>query len=431
MKTIEDLHIRVVDHGLFLPVARRIARDAGRVSYWTPTEQGFPTVLDRHGEGFPDIERVDCYLQDLDEVDCFVFPDIGFGLIQQDLQARGLPVWGHLGGDILEQDKLLFLNALEEVGLRVPAFDEVKGINALWDYLRDEKDVWVKMSGDRGDWETLHWRSWDEDADELAARDIRLGPSREDRSFYVFPRIDTEIEDGFDTYTVDGKIPSLVVHGMEAKDKAYVGAFQRFQDLPEQVRKVGELFVPLLGRRFGYQGDFSCEVRIVDDDEYYFIDPTCRCGSPPSQVLTEMIGNYTERIWRGANGELIDPEPAAKFGVQALCRFHRDRETWTYVKVDDELDRWVKSANCQFREGMLCLPPNTSGNECQDWLVGIGDTFSEAIRHLKHNIRLLPDGCDCDATQLCELLREIEQAEDCGMEFSSQPVPSPESVVRE
>lgn len=426
MKSISDLHFRVCDNGLFLPIAQRLARDAKRVTYWSPWEKSFPKVRDQVGNGI--VERVNSPFEAMDEVDCFVFPDVGMGGIQEMLRSHELPVWGHHGGDILETDRGVFLDVLSGTDLPVPKYVKITGIDALREHLRERDDLWIKISLFRGDWETLHWRSWEEDSSLLDFKAAIFGPFREEIEFYVFDPIDSEVEDGCDAYCIEGEFPSLVVHGMEAKDKAYVGTFQRFSDLPEEVRKVNEAFGPILGE-YGYRGFFSTEVRITDAGDSYFIDPTCRSGSPPSQCLTEMIGNFSEVIWAGANGELVDPEPAAKFAVQALCKFKRKPNRWSCVKLDYEMRRWVKSANCLMLGDVLYLPPDDDDNECQDWLVGIGDTFEEAIRHLKHNVGQLPDGACCDFTSLCDLLQEVQEAEKQGMEFTDQPVPDPTVVL--
>lgn len=421
---IEDLHLRVVDKGLFLPLARRLERDVRKVSYWTPAEKDFPTMLDAIGYGFTDIERVSSYLEDLDDVDAVVFPDVGFSLLQADLEAHGIPVWGSHGGDELELSRGLFLDKLEELGLPIPPYERLKGIDNLRAYLKDHEDKWIKISGNRGDWETFHWRSWKEDENELDVKAARLGPFRNLIVFYVFDSIEAEVEDGCDSYCVGGEFPSLVIHGMEAKDKAFVGAWQELAGMPEQMFKINEAFGPVLGE-YGYRNFFSTEVRITQDGEAFFTDPCCRAGSPPNQVMQEMIGNLAEVIWEGAQGNLVEPEPAAKFGVQAICKLHRDRDSWSYVKVDDELDRWLKSTHCMHHEGMLCLPPGDYITGCEDWLTGVGDTFAEAIKHLQHNIKLLPCGCECDVTQLCELLKTVESAEEQGIEFADGKVPDP------
>lgn len=429
MKEVEELHFRIVDKGLFLPVALRLARTARKVSYWTPADKAFRQVRDEIGQGYEGIERVDCYLQDLDDVDCFCFPDVGFSLLQEHLRDLGIPVWGQMGGDELELNRGKFLATLKEVGLTVPSYEVVQGISALREHLRNKTDHWIKISEYRGDWETFHWRG-EEDEAELRLRGLGFGPFAEQVRFYVFEPIEAEVEDGCDTYCVDGELPSLIIHGMEAKDKAYLGTFQRFVDMPAEVRESVELFAPVL-REYGYRAFFSNEVRITADGKSYFIDPTCRCGSPPSQVQTEMIGNYGEIIWQGANGNLVEPDPAARFGVQALCDLHRDAESWTFHELKPELQRWLKSANSLMSGDRLCLPPNPTYNHCQDWLVGIGDTMEEAITHLKHNAELLPSGTECHYLALTELLREVQEAEEQGMEFTPDQVPEPSTVVED
>jgi hypothetical protein len=96
------------------------------------------------------------------------------------------------------------------------------------------------------------------------------------------------------------------------------------------------------------------------------------------------------------------------------------------LKLYDELDRWVKCPNAVFVDGSLWFPPDPEA-EGKDigWLVGIGDKIGEAIRHLEHNAKLLPDGATCEFTALAGLIKEIEKAEASGMEFTDQPVPAP------
>lgn len=429
MKKISELHFRVCDKGLFLPIARRLARQAGKVSYWTPSEKAFPLVRDCLGDGFDDIERVDCYLEDLASVDCFVFPDVGFSGIQEHLEQMGFPVWGARRADELEISRGKFLDALKKTQLPVPKHEKITGISALREFLSGKEDLWIKISKFRGDWETFHWRSTEEDENELDYYSSKFGPFREEIIFYVFYPIESKIEDGCDTWCIDGQFPNLIVHGMEAKDKAFIGAFQKFSDLPEELRIVNDEFGMILGH-YRYRSFFSSEVRITDEGESYFIDPTCRAGSPPSQIMTEMIDNYAEVIWGGANGELIEPEPAAKFGVQAIVSLKGNREKWRSLKAEGELDRWLKCGNCLRNGDQLVFPPDPDGHDADvGWMVGIGDTLDDAISHLRENSKLLPDGACCDYAPLADLLREIKEAEGKGMEFTDQPIPEPASVI--
>lgn len=428
---IKDLHFRVCDKGLFLPIARRLARDAGHVSYWTPCDTLYPSVLDSIGDGFDDIDRVDCFLEDWEKVDCFVFPDVGFAGLQEMLAGMGKPVWGSGCGDQLEISRGLFLDTLKQTGLPVPKYEKIKGLSNLRAHLAGVEDRWIKVSKFRGDWETFHWIDRATSENQLDRKAIRLGPFREHITFFVFEPIEAEIEDGVDSWNIDGQFPEVIVHGMESKDKAFVGTFQRFADLPEEVRKVSEAFAPVLAEHH-YRSFFSTEIRITADGRPYFIDPTCRAGSPPSQCMAEMIANYTDIIWGGANGQLVEPEDAAKFGVQALVSIKGHSDCWRYLKVDDELDRWLKCGHCVRDGDYLAIRPLPEPDESDvGWLVGIGDTIAEAIRHLKHNVELLPECATCEFESLADLLSEVQEAEEMGMEFTSQPVPDPETILKD
>lgn len=430
MNNVETLHFRFIDHGIFLPIAQRLAREAARVSYWSPWEKAFPTVQDCIGDGFADIERVYSPWHEPGTVDCWVFPDIGFAEMQFELLRQGAVVWGARDADSLEISRGRFLQTLEDqTDLLVPPYETVLGMDALRTLLRHKKDCFIKVSKFRGDWETLHWRSWSQDELELESRAVRLGPFKDWIKYYVLEKIETEIEDGCDTYCIDGQFPSLVIHGMEAKDKAFLGTFQKYADLPKELRCVSDQFGPLLAP-YDYRGFLSTEVRITRDGQSYFIDPTLRAGSPPSQVMCEMIANLGDIIWQGAQGHLVDPEPVARFGVQGLLCVRGGRKEWRTLELPETLRQWVKCGFSMQVGGRLCFPPDetmTAGEV--GWLVGIGNTAEEAIEHLRDNADKLPDGVTCEFASLADLIKEVQAAEGAGMEFTPQPMPEPEIVL--
>lgn len=420
MKDLSDLTVCVIDHGLFPFIAQRLARDCRKVFYTTESERAFPTVHDIVGDGFADFERVDSLWRVHDQCDLFVFPDVGFGPLQEHL-AEEHPVFGAKRGSELETNRGKFLRTLKEVGLSVPAFKAVRGMEELKSHLWDREHLFVKVSNWRGDWETFHWRSRSLDEMEIDARAVRLGPWKDHLTFYVFEPIDSTIEDGCDSFSVEGQWPEMVIHAMEAKDKALLATFQKFSDLPEQLRSVNEAFGPVLAQ-YGYRSFFSSEVRITEQGEGFFIDPTCRAGSPPSQVQTEMIANYSEVIWGAANGVVVEPEPAAKFGVQAVLKFPGNEGDWR-ITVGDELEQWIKPSMCSRIGDRLSFAPSTHEEVC--WLTATGSTIKEAIDTLKERAELLPDGVTCQYEALAEIIEEIHEAENQGMEFSDQRIPDP------
>lgn len=424
MSVVSKLSCMVVDRGQFPYVALRLAREFGHVSYWSPDERAMPTLHEGViGDGF-EVQRVRSIWSE--PADVYVFPDIGLSWEQRKLESEGHLVWGARAGDVLESNRGKFLRTLGELGLNVASHQTVRGMEALTRHLQDQEDKWVKISKWRGDWETLHWRNWELDHMELLARSIRLGPVGEWITFYVFDKLEIEVEDGVDTWNISGKWPSVVGHGMEKKDEFFIGTYGKLSDVPEEVRHVNEAIGPVLAK-YGYRGAFSTEVCITKDKTPYFTDATCRFGSPPSQIQMEMVKNWGEIIWAGVNGECIDPELEFQFGIQGVLDLNVSPCEWATLRLPEELSRWLKGSFCGSLDGALIFPP--AGEIIRAWLIGVGDTIPEAVDHFKANAELLPDGVSVNTQGLVALIEEIQQAEKMGMEFTPQPVPEPKEVV--
>lgn len=424
---LSDITCLVVDNGLFLPLARRLGREYGRVLYYTPNEQAFPT-LNRPiiGDGFPEVERCNDPLAVLGEVDLAVFPDIGMASWQEHFESLGIPVWGSHRGDELELNRELFLHTLKDMGLDTPKWHGVRGVTALRDYLKDNTNKYVKVSKYRGVLETFHWRDWEQDEVRLDKLAIKLGPAKELLPFLVLDPIEADAEVGYDGVCVDGQWPSLAVYGIEAKDKGYIGTVQKYADLPEPILRVNEEFGPLLGS-YRYRNFFSSEIR-VQGDRAFFVDPCCRMPSPSSEVQLELWRNLPEVIWAGAHGELVNPIPAAQFGVEAVLTMKGDKTDWRVFTPPDELRRWLKCGGSCEIDGRLCFPPDdTSGDEV-GWLVAIGDDLEETIDTLNERAAMLPDSVDCHTEALVDVLNDFQEAQKQGMDFGSE-IPEPEVAV--
>lgn len=53
-------------------------------------------------------------------------------------------------------------------------------------------------------------------------------------------------------------------------------------------------------------------------DVTYLCDPCCRGGVPPFELQMNLISNLAEIMWEGADGKLVEPQYAAKFGAQFI-----------------------------------------------------------------------------------------------------------------
>ena len=219
LKPASEVTACVVCHGQFVAVARKLGEQFKKVYYWTPTERSFPTVQEAViGDGFPEIEWVESFWDIKDKVDCFIFPDIGFSGEQRELIKQGYPVWGARDSDSLETNRGKFLRTLEQLGMDVPHYEKVIGLDNLKLHLKDKTDKYIKISRWRGNFETTHWISWSDSEAGLDKYAVEFGAVKNKVAFYVFDPIKTDIEDGIDAYCIDGKFPQLVLHGVELKD---------------------------------------------------------------------------------------------------------------------------------------------------------------------------------------------------------------------
>lgn len=431
MKSVSEATALIVDNGLFVSLAERLARDGGfkRVLYYSGWECAFPNLNQCIiGDGFERIEKCYDIWSVKDKIDVAIFPDIGRAGIQLELEKQGISVWGSRNADTLEISREKFHRVLGEVGLTVPKFERVVGLTKLRDYLRDKESVFIKISKYRGSLETTHFRSTALDESTLDCWAVKFGPAKEIIPFLVFEAIDTDLELGGDTYCIDGKWPDTMLQAYEWKDKGLFASVMKREDAPEQLNAVMDAFGPVLAK-YRHRNFWSMEVR-VKDDEFYFIDPTPRAGLPSSASQMELWKNLPEIIWAGAHGELVEPEPAAQFSCECVLTMKSDKGAWAVTEVPKELQRWMKLGSCCEIGGKACFPPEGEHHEEIGWMVSLGDTMREAVETMLAQVDLLPDGVSANTESLVELIKEVHNAESDGIEFADR-VPNPAIVIED
>lgn len=414
----------VVDSGLFLPLALKLAPSFKRMLYWSEWMEAFPTINRRMiGDGYPYVERIDDIWTHKNEVDLWLFPDIQRAGLQLELEAQGKMVWGSRNGERLETNRSLFLKVLEEVGLPVPKHEKVVGLTELRYHLRDREDVFIKISKYRGSLETCHWRSWREDEGMLDAMAVKFGPLKDLMTFIVFDAINGPLELGCDTFCIDGKWPDLVLNGLEMKDKGYLGSVMKRDDMPQEVQDVLDAFGPVMAE-YRYRNQFSAEIRPP-----YFIDPCCRFPLPGSGAQMELVGNLAEMIVAGAQGELVQPVMTAPFAAECVLTQKTEKRSWGIVDFSPEVQPFVKCGDsCQI-DGRICFPPDETHGEEIGWIFATGDTIEETVEAMKERVKLLPDGVHACTDSLFDLLKEAATAEDQGVPISTEPIPEPEVAL--
>lgn len=418
----------VIDNGLFLSLALKLAPDFNRTLYYSPWEKAFPMINDAViGDGFDQIERLDSPFDE--EFDLAVFPDVGLSGLQLHLESLGKRVWGSRKGDQLELMRSLFKKKQAEMEMEVPPYKTVKGLTALKDYLTEHHNVFVKMSKYRGMGETFHHLNMEVSGPVLDKLALKFGPLKEQVPFVVEDAIETDLEVGWDSWNIDGEWPTLGIQGYECKDRCLIGAVQELKDAPNEIATVNEAMSKLL-KPYHYRNFFSSEIR-VKDGKSFLIDPTCRAPTPCIEGQMEVWGNLADVIWHGANGDVIEPKPIAQFFVETILDHKQDEEQWRVLQIPEKAEQWVKLYSACKHEDLYCIPPLPHSSDAVGAVVGIGDTIEAAIEHLKTTVELLKDqpvSVHLDA--LYDTLKEIQSAEKQGIEFTEQLIPEPETVLQ-
>lgn len=431
MKSLSDTTALVYDGGLFFELALRLARNGfKRVLYQCSIDGPFQKLNEAViGDGFDTVERVLDFWPIKDEIDCFVFPDSSHPGLQLELVSQGKAVWGSREGCLLEWNRQQFVETLKSLGLSAPEYTPCHGLRALRKHLEPKTDQYVKISRWRGSFETFHWVDYRTSSGRLDELSVEFGGMQEDVTFLVFPNIEAVAELGYDGFNVRGQFPKLSVSGVEAKDKGYLGSIIAWDDLPDELRTINEVFRPILSK-LGYANFWSAEGRKTEDD-FFFTDPCPRHASPAGEGQIELYGNLPEIVWAGANGECIDPEPVAKHVAQAIIDHQGNEQHWRRIVIPDVVRPWVKLYNpVKIGEETYDLPPLVHSCDSIGSVLGIGDTPTEAVEALKENASAL-DGqpLTIHIESLVDAAIELEAAEKEGMTLTDEPMPEPARIV--
>lgn len=424
MTKLTDKHVRFVDNGVFHAFARKLAPAFGKADYYSPWQSAFTSYRrTRLGEGFPELERVNYPLLDADKVDLWVFLDVFHSDLQIFLADHGARVFGARMGEELELHRWELKQWLKRHNLPVTG-DLIVGTNALEAFLEDKKDVFIK--GDDGlareDMETWKWKGKHISTPKLKEIIYDLGPFAEDFRFVVEEEMKGCHEVGFDDMTVDGQFSNLAMQGVEAKGLGLFGVVRPYKELEKPIRTINEALSPAL-RKYTYRGFLATEILYGQERRPYLMDPCCRLGSPSNEVLQEIITNWPDRIWEGAEGRMVDAEASHKYGMVLMVYSEQSGKNWQPLHYPPEMDRWVK-LRTPFARGKrrYSIPQPTPANIAG--VVGLGNTPEECFEAVKEhaaqvNGQLIEIGTDA----VKAVLENIEIGRKYGVEFCEDPMP--------
>jgi hypothetical protein len=431
MDDLKSKTIMVRDYGLFASWALKLREDFGRVLYYCPFKSGFPKSQQYSiGTGLDGVERVTDFWDEVEHTDIFFFPDVYDGDLQVYLRSQGYPVWGAGKAEELELYRWQTKQLLKkDIGLPVQPVKQIIGIDDLREHLKENENKFVKISLLRGDFETFHHTTYELSEPILDDIEARLGPYKLFKEFIVEDAIDDAVEIGYDGYTIDGKYPGVAIQGYEIKDVSYIGLVSPYNQLPKQLKEVNEKLAPLFAD-YNYRGFWSSEIRVQKDGKPYLTDPCCRAGSPPSELYQEMYSNWGEIIWNGAHGQLTDPQPTAKFGVEVLIHSQWADQHWQALYFPPELRRWVKLRNLCQVDDIWYVAPQTVGLPEIGAVVAVDDTLLGAIKKVRGYCEQITGyQVDLNLKTLLDAVDQMKSGEEVGVGLPPGSLPTQSQVA--
>jgi hypothetical protein len=150
----------------------------------------------------------------------------------------------------------------------------------------------------------------------------------------------------------------------------------------------------------------------------YWSGNCARQGSPPGELYQELYLNLAEIVWAGANGEVVDPKPIAKYGAELLIHSAWADKNWQPVDFPEKNRRFIKLRNATKIEGRYYIIPQECGLPEIGAAIGYGDTLEKAIEMAKemaksvtgYYIEAYPDAMD-------KAQDEIDKLEEFGINY--------------
>lgn len=326
---LKNKKIMVIDSGSFFETALSLTKYFEEVLYYVQWTSGFPGmdkyvigtewINSKQIESFDKkpLRRIDSIWNNLKEVDIIFICDVYDGDIADHIKELGYPVV-HAGykGSELELDRWAFKQLQKSHGMDLNKAERVIGIDALRKKLLIVTDKFIKISRFRKQTETFHHDQYKLTEPILNKLEHEMGPMSKIVEFIIEDPIDAIVEEGCDTYSIMGKYPKKLLCGVEIKDCGYAGAIVDYENLSKGVKKTNDQLSSIF-KEVNYHGFFSTEVRTTKNNENYLIDMTNRLPQPPSALYGEIFDNLGDIIWALGQGEVIDVNPKAKYGLYA------------------------------------------------------------------------------------------------------------------
>jgi hypothetical protein len=277
---------------------------------------------------------------------------------------------------------------------------------------RNGKCVWTGNS--------YHHRTWQLSEPWFHDLMAKIGPYKDIVEIIAQSPVEG-VEVGYDGYLIDGRYPPTAQLGFECKNKGYIGRLLPYDDLPKPMIQVCQAVADWARKEeFIARGMFCSEVRLETATRGYFIDPTMRCGIPPSSCQSIAWSNFPEIIWHGAQGKLVDLRCPTKYLAELELTSEWAATHFMPVYWPDEYNGFVTLTRWHRYKDVNYVVPTGSldGSANVGAAVGMGDT-AEAAMAMALEVAQAIDAYDInfDTAAFEKLDGELEAYSKLGCEF--------------
>jgi hypothetical protein len=407
-------NVLFIGSGIDCTHAERMAQDVQNLWYFTPVFNGFPKIEDyANGFGLPGVEKIMRPHKYINKADLIVFGDIGNGDWADKLREEGHTVFGSgEKEEDLELDRFKARQIQDKLGLPIQYTEKKKGMTALTKYLEKNKDVYVKPFIFRGTRETTHVtndRIMKELLKKLAAR---FGPMGEEVTFTCEDPVKDAIAEVAYGIVFNGKEAIKPYEFGLEKDGPYILHYR--DELPAPIQNSLNRISKLLAKT-DYRGAFSDEELVVSNKKSYPIDFTVRWAFPLSTIYCETWKNYTEVIFKCAQGEDVKIDVIAPFAGCLSLACEEAEKDWVWVDINKENERHVRPIyGCCTKDGYYAVKGYSVGINLIAW----GGSVESVVSQLKdlagsidsHDLRV-------EYSRLDDIVSDIEKLNEIGIEF--------------
>jgi hypothetical protein len=420
-----DLSTKTVlfyDYGLFICIAEKLAEKFGKVYYYTPWKNDFPTYetawIGRGARG--GVERIKDFFEVLDKLDkentLIFFPDIYNSDLQEDLRRQGYRMIGAGEAEKFERDKWLFKKILKELGLPVANTVRIVGLKHLRELLSGLGNKWLKTSEFRGDFETREHVNMERTNMWLDKITCKMVPPRRNTiEILVEDPIEGDVEPGVDMFLSNGVPSEYCTIGYEVKGVGMISRTFKTQELPKNLKSANDKVIALMPE---YKGPYSAEFRIDKNGTVYYVDPAMRFGSPLAEMQCEFYDNFAESMWEISEGKAPSFRPIAKYAVQIVMYSEYLLKRPIIVEYPEEAAKWFKMRDYCIVDGITYCIPNPSGDSTVGSVFGFANNLDEAIKLAEDRTdKINGDGLTWDTDVGVEAKKYIKDGEKHGIYF--------------